>query len=82
MSNSVERVRRALLAARHPDTTLMFPDRARIARTAATAVNYAVAQIARSIALRAGAEVVPAITSSANRVNERLKLLRNGLKDN
>ena len=58
MSNSVERVRAALPAAGHADTITMFPDGTRTAQDAANAVGCAVAQIAKSIVLRAGEQVV------------------------
>ena len=69
MSDSVERVRTALLAAGHPDTIAVFPDGTRTAQDAAAAVNCTVAQIAKSIVLRAGERVVLVIASGANRVD-------------
>jgi len=69
MSDSVERVRAALLAAGHADTITMFPEGTRTARDAASAVGCAVAQIAKSIVLRAGEQVVLVIASGANRVD-------------
>lgn len=69
MSNSVERVRVALAAAGHADTITMFPDGTRTAQDAATAVGCTVAQIAKSIVLRAGEQVVLVIASGANRVD-------------
>ena len=69
MSDSVERVRAALLAAGHADTIAMFPDGTRTAQDAANAVGCAVAQIAKSIVLRAGEQVVLVIASGANRVD-------------
>lgn len=69
MSDSVERVRAALVAAGHPDTVSMFPDGTRTAQDAAAAVGCTVAQIAKSIVLRAGEQVVLVITSGANRVD-------------
>ncbi len=69
MSDSVERVRAALLAAGHADTISVFPDGTRTAQDAAAAVNCTVAQIAKSIVLRAGERVVLAIASGANRVD-------------
>ena len=69
MSDSVERVRAALLAAGHDDTITMFPDGTRTAQDAASAVGCAVAQIAKSIVLRAGEQVVLVIASGANRVD-------------
>jgi prolyl-tRNA editing enzyme YbaK/EbsC (Cys-tRNA(Pro) deacylase) len=68
-SNSVDRVRTALLAAGHPDTIEVFPDGTRTAQDAATAVGCTVAQIAKSIVLRTGEAVVLVITSGANRVD-------------
>jgi prolyl-tRNA editing enzyme YbaK/EbsC (Cys-tRNA(Pro) deacylase) len=69
VSDSVERVRAALLAAGHDDTITMFPDGTRTAQDAASAVGCAVAQIAKSIVLRAGEQVVLVIASGANRVD-------------
>ncbi len=66
---SVERVRAALLAAHHDDTIAVFPDGTRTAQDAATAVGCTVAQIAKSIVLRAGETVVLVVTSGANRVD-------------
>jgi prolyl-tRNA editing enzyme YbaK/EbsC (Cys-tRNA(Pro) deacylase) len=68
-SASVERVRAALLAAGHADTITMFPDGTRTAQDAAAAVGCSVAQIAKSIVLRAGEQVVLVIASGANRVD-------------
>ena len=50
---SVERVRAALAAAGHPDTVQAFPEGTRSAAEAAAAVGCEVAQIAKSIVLRA-----------------------------
>jgi prolyl-tRNA editing enzyme YbaK/EbsC (Cys-tRNA(Pro) deacylase) len=69
MSDSVERVRTALLAAGHADTIMMFPDGTRTAQDAASAVGCTIAQIAKSIVLRAGEQVVLVIASGANRVD-------------
>jgi prolyl-tRNA editing enzyme YbaK/EbsC (Cys-tRNA(Pro) deacylase) len=69
VSESVERVREALVAAGHPDTISMFPDGTRTAQDAATAVGCTVAQIAKSIVLRAGEQPVLVIASGANRVD-------------
>lgn len=69
MSDSVERVRAALLAHGHPDTISAFPEGTRTAQDAANAVGCTVAQIAKSIVLRAGERVVLAIASGANRVD-------------
>jgi prolyl-tRNA editing enzyme YbaK/EbsC (Cys-tRNA(Pro) deacylase) len=69
MSDSVERVRAALIAAGHPDTISMFPDGTRTAQDAADAVGCTVAQIAKSIVLRAGERVMLVIASGANRVD-------------
>jgi len=66
---SVERVRAALLAASHDDTIAVFPDGTRTAQDAANAVGCTVAQIAKSIVLRAGDGVVLVVTSGANRVD-------------
>lgn len=67
--SSVDRVRAALLAAGHPDTIEIFPDGTRTALDAANAVGCTVAQIAKSIVLRAGDRVVLVIASGANRVD-------------
>ena len=69
MSDSVERVRAALLADGHPDTIDMFPDGTRTAQDAAAAVGCEVAEIAKSIVLRAGDQLVLVIASGANRVD-------------
>ena len=66
---SVERVRAALLAAGHADTIEIFPDGTRTAQDAANAVGCTVAQIAKSIVLRAGEQVVLVVASGANRVD-------------
>jgi prolyl-tRNA editing enzyme YbaK/EbsC (Cys-tRNA(Pro) deacylase) len=67
--SSVERVRAALLAAGHPDTIRAFPEGTRSAAEAAAAVGCAVAQIAKSVVLRAGPRPVLVIASGANRVD-------------
>ena len=69
MSDSVERVREALLAASHADTITMFPEGTRTAQDAAAAVGCTVAQIVKSIVLRAGEQVVLVLASGANRVD-------------
>jgi prolyl-tRNA editing enzyme YbaK/EbsC (Cys-tRNA(Pro) deacylase) len=69
MSDSVERVREALRAAGHVDTITMFPEGTRTAQDAANAVGCTVAQIVKSIVLRAGDQVVLVLTSGANRVD-------------
>jgi prolyl-tRNA editing enzyme YbaK/EbsC (Cys-tRNA(Pro) deacylase) len=68
-SDSVERVRAALLQAGHPDTIATFPDGTRTARAAAAAVGCSIAQIAKSIVLRAGDEIILVIASGINRVD-------------
>ena len=70
-SISVERVRAALLAAGHPDAITEFPEGTRTAADAAAAVGCTVAQIAKSIVLRAGERAVLVITSGANRVDAK-----------
>jgi prolyl-tRNA editing enzyme YbaK/EbsC (Cys-tRNA(Pro) deacylase) len=67
--SSVDRVRAALLAAGHPDTIAEFPAGTRSAAEAASAVGCGVAQIAKSIVLRAGARPVLVIVSGVNRVD-------------
>jgi prolyl-tRNA editing enzyme YbaK/EbsC (Cys-tRNA(Pro) deacylase) len=67
--SSVERVRAALLAAGHPDTIAAFPEGTRSAADAAAAVGCDLAQIAKSIVLRAGARAVLVVASGANRVD-------------
>jgi prolyl-tRNA editing enzyme YbaK/EbsC (Cys-tRNA(Pro) deacylase) len=69
VSDSVERVREALIAAGHADTITMFPDGTRTAQDAANAVGCTVAQIAKSIVLRAGEQPLLVIASGANRVD-------------
>lgn len=69
MSESVERVRAALVAAGHPDTIDVFPDGTRTAQDAANAVGCTVAQIAKSIVLRTGDQPVLVIASGVNRVD-------------
>ena len=69
MSDSVERVRAALLVAGHPDSIAVFPEGTRTAQDAANAVGCTVAQIAKSIVLRAGEQPVLVIASGANRVD-------------
>lgn len=71
-AGSVERVRAALLAARHPDTIVAFPAGTRTAADAAAAVGCDVAQIAKSIVFRAGPRPALVITSGANRVDPAL----------
>ena len=71
MCDSVERVRAALAAAGHPDSIAVFPDGTRTAQEAADAVGCDVAQIAKSIVLRAGEQVVLAIACGANRVDTK-----------
>ncbi len=68
-NSSVERVRTALLHAGHDDTIAEFPDGTRTAAEAAAAVGCTVAQIAKSIVLRAGDAVVLVIASGVNRVD-------------
>jgi len=69
MSDSVSRVREALLAAGHADTVTMFPDGTRTAQDAASAVGCTVAQIAKSIVLRTNEQPLLVLTSGANRVD-------------
>jgi prolyl-tRNA editing enzyme YbaK/EbsC (Cys-tRNA(Pro) deacylase) len=66
---SVERVRAALVAAGHADSMRVFPEGTRSAAEAAAAVGCEVAQIAKSIVLRAGERPVLVIASGANRVD-------------
>ena len=67
---SVDRVRAALLAARHPDTITAFPAGTRTAAEAAAAVGCTVAQIAKSIIFRAGGRAALIVASGANRVDQ------------
>jgi len=69
LNNSVERVRAALMTEGHEDTIAEFPDGTRTAADAAAAVGCTVAQIAKSIVLRAGDQVVLVIASGVNRVD-------------
>jgi prolyl-tRNA editing enzyme YbaK/EbsC (Cys-tRNA(Pro) deacylase) len=66
---SLERVRAALAAAGHPDHIAEFPAGTRTAADAAAAIGCDVAQIAKSIVLRAGGQAVVVITSGTNRVD-------------
>lgn len=68
-NSSVERVRAALLRVGHQDTIAEFPDGTRTAADAAAAVGCTVAQIAKSIVLRDGNQVVLVIASGVNRVD-------------
>jgi len=67
----VARVRQALLAHGHADTIRAFPEGTRTAADAAAAIGCSVAQIAKSIVFRAGAQAVIVVTSGANRVDKR-----------
>ena len=69
MSDSVARVRAALLVAGHADTVSEFPEGTRTSQDAASAVGCTVAQIAKSIVLRTGDQAVLVIASGANRVD-------------
>jgi prolyl-tRNA editing enzyme YbaK/EbsC (Cys-tRNA(Pro) deacylase) len=69
MSESVERVRTALMKAGHADTISEFPEGTRTSQDAANAVGCTVAQIAKSIVLRAGEQVVLVVASGPNRVD-------------
>jgi prolyl-tRNA editing enzyme YbaK/EbsC (Cys-tRNA(Pro) deacylase) len=69
MSDSVERVRAALTKAGHADTISEFPEGTRTSQDAANAVGCTVAQIAKSIVLRAGEQVVLVVASGPNRVD-------------
>jgi prolyl-tRNA editing enzyme YbaK/EbsC (Cys-tRNA(Pro) deacylase) len=71
VSESVSRVRTALLAAGQPDSITEFPAGTRTAEDAAAAVGCTVAQIAKSIVFRAGDQAVVVITSGANRVDAK-----------
>ena len=71
MSESVARVRAALVAAGHPDSIAAFPAGTRTADDAAAAVGCTVAQIAKSIVFRAGERAVVVITSGVNRVDAK-----------
>lgn len=68
-ASSLARVRAALVAAGHPDTISVFPAGTRTAADAAAAVGCSVAQIAKSIVLRAGERAVVVICSGTNRVD-------------
>ena len=67
--SSVDRVRAALVAAGVADSITAFPAGTRTAADAAAAVGCAVAQIAKSIVFRAGAQAVVVIASGVNRVD-------------
>ena len=79
-AGSVQRVRRALLAAGHPDTIVAFPAGTRTAADAASAVGCEVAQIAKSIVFRADERAALVITSGANRVDAALAGTALGVK--
>ena len=70
MADAVERVRRALADAAHPDTIAAFPAGTRTAADAAAAIGCTVAQIAKSIVFRAADRPVLVIASGVNRVDE------------
>ena len=67
--SSVERVRSALAEAGLADAVVEFPAGTRTAEDAARAVGCTVAQIAKSIVLRAGERAVVVIASGTNRVD-------------
>lgn len=69
MAGSVERVRQALRSSGHSDDIVTFPDSTRTAAEAAVAVGCEVAQIAKSILLRAADTPVLIVASGANRVD-------------
>jgi prolyl-tRNA editing enzyme YbaK/EbsC (Cys-tRNA(Pro) deacylase) len=69
MAGSVDRVRDALRSGGHADDIVTFPASTRTAAEAAQAVGCAVAQIAKSIVMRAGARPVLIVASGANRVD-------------
>lgn len=69
MASSVERVAAALEAAGHDPTIRTFPKGTRTAAEAAAAVGCTVAQIAKSIVLRAGDRPVLVVASGVNRVD-------------
>jgi prolyl-tRNA editing enzyme YbaK/EbsC (Cys-tRNA(Pro) deacylase) len=62
-------VRAALATAGHADTISEFPEGTRTSQDAANAVGCTVAQIAKSIVLRAGEQVVLVVASGPNRVD-------------
>jgi prolyl-tRNA editing enzyme YbaK/EbsC (Cys-tRNA(Pro) deacylase) len=68
-SGSVERVRSALLAAGHSGEILEFAASTKTAADAAAAVGCTVAQIAKSIMLRAGERPILVVASGTNRVD-------------
>jgi prolyl-tRNA editing enzyme YbaK/EbsC (Cys-tRNA(Pro) deacylase) len=78
-SSSLERVRAAILAAGLADTITAFPAGTRTAADAAAAIGCTVAQIAKSIVLRAGARPVVVIASGANRVDTAKVAARLGM---
>ena len=67
--SGLDRVRAALQAHAHPDTIQEFPSGTRTAADAAAAIGCTVAQIAKSIVFRAGAQAAVVVTSGANRVD-------------
>ncbi len=72
MSEAVERVRAALLAAGLADTITEFPDGTHTAADAAAAIGCDIARIAKSIVFRAGEAPVLVIASGVNRVDTAL----------
>jgi prolyl-tRNA editing enzyme YbaK/EbsC (Cys-tRNA(Pro) deacylase) len=68
-SGSVERVRAALVASGHSGEILEFAASTKTAADAAAAVGCTVAQIAKSIMLRAGERPVLVVASGVNRVD-------------
>lgn len=68
--SSVDRVRRILLSAGHPDTVRAFPEGTRSAADAARAVGCSVAQIVKSLIFRTGDRPVLVLASGVNRVDQ------------
>ncbi|CEJ10337.1 hypothetical protein BN1110_00610 [bacterium YEK0313] len=69
MASSVDRVRAALERHGHDGALRRFPESTRTAEEAAAAIGCTVAQIAKSIVLRAGDRPVLVVASGVNRVD-------------
>ncbi len=69
MPPSVDRVRRALLDAGHPDTIAMFAEGTHTVADAAASVGCGEAQIAKSIVFRADETPVLVVASGVNRID-------------
>ncbi len=66
---AIDRVRRALLDAGHPDTIAMFAEGTHTAAEAAASVGCSVAEIAKSIVFRSAEVPVLVVASGVNRID-------------